>query len=184
MTEKVGRMTDESRRSLTLSAPRVLLLAAALLLVMPAAVNAGWDDLPAEMPWAADVELHSLGPADDIGMRVLDVRDGSTPLQTGDVIKVMYKLYLLDDDGEQGVHIYSQSNPEEAFNYQLGSRSVIKGFAAAIETMKLGSRRVAVLPPDIAYGVNGARSFGVPPHATLLYYLEVVQITESAKGEL
>lgn len=47
--------------------------------------------------------------------------------------------------------------------------------------MRVGGQRVAILPPSIAYGKHGMSSFGIPPEATLVYYLEVIDAQVSAR---
>lgn len=68
--------------------------------------------------------------------------------------------------------------PLAAYKLTLGPKdiSVLAGFEEACRGMRVGGQRVALLHPGIAYGI-GATEFGIPPHATLLYYLEVIGVT-------
>ena len=50
--------------------------------------------------------------------------------------------------------------------------------------MSFGGKRVAILPSNIGYGPSGMSSFGIPPDATLVYYLEVQKPKLGAKGDL
>ena len=40
--------------------------------------------------------------------------------------------------------------------------------------MKVGGRRELVLPPDLAYGVNGYQ--GIPGNATLIFDVDLVSV--------
>ncbi|HZQ84446.1 MAG TPA: FKBP-type peptidyl-prolyl cis-trans isomerase [Acidimicrobiales bacterium] len=52
---------------------------------------------------------------------------------------------------------------------------VIKGFSLAITGMKVGSRRVVVIPPDLGYGANGSPP-AVGPNETLVFVIDLVGI--------
>lgn len=52
----------------------------------------------------------------------------------------------------------------------------VLGFEEAVKSMQVGGRRVAIVPPHLGYG-RGANDFGIPPYATLLYYIEVTGVT-------
>jgi peptidylprolyl isomerase len=52
---------------------------------------------------------------------------------------------------------------------------VIKGFSLAITGMKVGSRRVVVIPPDLGYGAGGSPP-AVGPNETLVFVIDLVGI--------
>lgn len=52
---------------------------------------------------------------------------------------------------------------------------VIKGFTLAITGMKVGSRRVVVIPPDLGYGAAGSPP-AVGPNETLVFVIDLVGI--------
>ncbi|MBV8959038.1 MAG: FKBP-type peptidyl-prolyl cis-trans isomerase, partial [Actinobacteria bacterium] len=49
---------------------------------------------------------------------------------------------------------------------------VIKGFSLAITGMKVGSRRVVVIPPDLGYGAAGSPP-AVGPNETLVFVIDL-----------
>ena len=65
--------------------------------------------------------------------------------------------------------------PPAAFKFRIGSHSVVPGFAEAVSSMTVGGKRIALLPPAVAYGARGMPSFGIAPGTTLLYYIEVIE---------
>ena len=52
---------------------------------------------------------------------------------------------------------------------------VIKGFSEAITGMKVGSRRVVVIPPDLGYGAAGSPP-AIGPNETLVFVIDLVAI--------
>ena len=58
----------------------------------------------------------------------------------------------------------------------LASRFV-KGFNEGLSTMKIGGKRIMVIPGDLGYGAKGDRASGIPPNATIIFEVELLEIT-------
>ncbi len=54
------------------------------------------------------------------------------------------------------------------FQFKIGVGQVIKGMDILIKQMSRGQRAKAVIPPDLAYGVDGRYPL-IPANATLLF---------------
>lgn len=52
---------------------------------------------------------------------------------------------------------------------------VIAGWTEALQMMKVGSKWRLTVPPELAYGANGAGN-AIPPHATLVFEVELLDI--------
>tara|TARA_B100001250_G_scaffold2042_1_gene1802 strand:- start:4243 stop:4581 length:339 start_codon:yes stop_codon:yes gene_type:complete len=77
---------------------------------------------------------------------------------------------------EDGSVFDSSLNPGRSpFTFTLGSGSVIKGWDQGLKKMKVGGKRKLTIPPDLAYGSNGAGS-AVPPNATLIFEVELLEV--------
>lgn len=57
------------------------------------------------------------------------------------------------------------------FSFPLGGRRVIQGWDQGVAGMKVGGRRMLVIPPDLAYGEQGTGPIG--PNATLVFVVDL-----------
>ncbi len=103
--------------------------------------------------------------------KVLEEGSGPTMLR-GYLVNVSYKGMLPDG------RVFDQSilhgGPIE---FELGTGQVIIGWDLVIEQMRKGERRVVAIPPELAYGTQGAGGV-IPPNSYLVFELEVTSYTE------
>jgi len=64
----------------------------------------------------------------------------------------------------------------EPFAFQVGAGQVIPGWEIGLLGMKVGGKRELVIPPQLAYGNNGAGNV-IPPGATLRFEIELLAAT-------
>ena len=73
----------------------------------------------------------------------------------------------------------SSLNPgREPFTFTLGVGSVIKGWDLGVKGMKVGGKRKLTIPSDLGYGDKGAGNL-IPPGATLIFEVELIEVLES-----
>lgn len=60
----------------------------------------------------------------------------------------------------------------ETFEFQLGAGQVISGWDRGIEGMRVGGRRRLTIPPDLAYGRQGAGGV-IGPNETLVFVVDL-----------
>jgi peptidylprolyl isomerase len=90
----------------------------------------------------------------------------------GDTVLTHYRGWLAD--GTPFDNSYDRGKPFPVRN--VGRAGVIKGWNEGLLGMKKGGKRRLVIPPELAYGPSG-RPPVIPPAATLVFDVEVVDIT-------
>jgi peptidylprolyl isomerase len=63
----------------------------------------------------------------------------------------------------------------DTFKFGLGQGQVIQGWDQGIPGMKVGGRRVLVIPPDLAYGASGSPPT-IPANAPLVFVVDLKKI--------
>ncbi len=64
---------------------------------------------------------------------------------------------------------------DETFEFRLGAGQVISGWDRGVEGMKVGGRRRLTIPPDLAYGRQGAGGV-IGPNETLVFVVDLVGV--------
>ena len=96
---------------------------------------------------------------------------GGVEAKIGDTVSVHYVGTL--PNGQE----FDNSNKRgEPFEFTLGEGRVIKGWEEGVVGMKVGGKRILVIPSDLAYGDSG---YGpIPPKATLVFSIELLGVNE------
>ena len=74
----------------------------------------------------------------------------------------------------------SWKNKKQPFKFTLGQGQVIKGWDEGVVGMKVGGRRVLVIPSDLAYGATGSPP-SIPADATLVFVVDLEKVTKAKK---
>ncbi len=110
------------------------------------------------------------------GLKYYDMVEGDGPSpEAGQTVVVNYAGWL--EDGSPFDNSYDRGEP---FSFELGSGMVIPGWEEGLLTMKVGGKRQLVIPPDLAYGETGAGGL-IPPNATLIFEVELLDIQDSGQ---
>ena len=99
---------------------------------------------------------------------------GKTSPRPGQVVEVHYTGWL-DDAGKEGTKFDSSVDRGRPFSFVAGAGQVIKGWDETVLEMREGETRYIILPPDLAYGTQGAGKV-IPPNATLRFRVELLKI--------
>jgi peptidylprolyl isomerase len=102
----------------------------------------------------------------------IDLAPGSgQPVALGHVVEVSYVGKF--PDGK----VFDRSHTRGAapFRFVYGVTRLIPGWITAVDGMMPGGHRIVAIPPSLAYGEGGLPGI-VPPHATLVYDIEILKV--------
>ncbi len=137
---------------------------AGIALTMGASVSATETIQMDRLPLNEQVTLTS-------GTKVTMVRAGSGDVPGRDVDLLIHYTLTLNGKVTDSSRDRLVPNP---FQLTLGVTQLVPGFTAALEGMRVGEIREAVVPPEQGYGIDGNKMVGVPPKSTLYFNLELV----------
>jgi len=92
-------------------------------------------------------------------------------------VTLHFKVSLID-----GKQLFSSYDRGEPIGFEYGKRFDTPGVEEAIGMMKKGGKATAVVPSKLAYGETG-RAGVVPPFATLIYELEIINVQTKAEHD-
>ena len=102
--------------------------------------------------------------------KILQKGNGKTPSK-GNTVSVHYKGQLLD-----GTVFDSSYKRKQPIEFAIGVGQVISGWDEGIQLLQIGDKARLVIPSNLGYGANGAGGV-IPPNATLIFDVELVDIT-------
>ena len=106
------------------------------------------------------------------GLKYKISKKGSGPnAKKDDLLSVHYSLQLVD--GSEIDSSFTRGNPIE---FTCGVGQVIKGWDEAMQLLNKGSKAILVIPSELGYGAIGAGNGVIPPNATLIFDVELVDI--------
>jgi FKBP-type peptidyl-prolyl cis-trans isomerase FkpA len=106
----------------------------------------------------------------DGGVKYETLKEGTGPeLKPGQRAAIHYEGKL--ENGE----VFDSSRGKTPFSVTFGQHQVIGGWEEGIPGMKVGELRKLTIPPALGYGAKGFPP-KIPPNATLIFEVELVEI--------
>jgi FKBP-type peptidyl-prolyl cis-trans isomerase len=101
-----------------------------------------------------------------------DIQVGTgAALAVGQKASIYYKVWLTNGTLVDQSPV-SSSGQQQAFSLTLGAHQVILGLEQGVAGMKVGGKRLVIVPPTVGYGAQGQGS--VPPNAVLVFEVQLV----------
>lgn len=124
---------------------------------------------PAALMEELDVDRDDLRTTSS-GLQLADVEVGTgTAAQAGRTVVVHYTGRLTS-----GETFDSSRRRDEPFAFTLGAGEVIRGWDEGVAGMRVGGKRVLVIPPSLGYG---NRPVGpIPASSTLVFDVELLEV--------
>ncbi len=154
--------------------------------------DAGFGSIPPNSEVILDVELLSIeAPPEptavdegdlettDSGLQYFDLveGDGATP-EEGGTVMTDYTIWVQDEDG--GYRFVVSSEDSGPIPFTVGSfDTVFPGWDEGVRTMKVGGKRLLIIPSELALGPQGGGD--IPPDAKLVMEIGLVEANEPVK---
>lgn len=161
---------------------RWLLVGLSALLVMALSGCGGQESQPQTTePEATETEQPSVDespttpPATEeeaTELKIEDKKKGTGAEATaGKTVTVHYTGWLTD-----GTKFDSSKDSGQPYTFPLGQGQVIPGWDQGVQGMKVGGVRKLTIPPALGYGEQGAGGGVIPPNATLIFEVELLDV--------
>ena len=106
------------------------------------------------------------------------VGDGAVA-KSGQEVVVHYTGWNYDEKApdKHGSKFDSSRDRNEPFTFLLGAGRVIRGWDEGVAGMRVGGKRVLMIPPAYGYGRKGAGGV-IPPNGSLVFEVELLDVRE------
>lgn len=94
--------------------------------------------------------------------------------QAGSQVTVNYVGKLQDGT------VFDSTSGKQPFQFTLGVGQVIPGWDQGLQGMKVGGKRLLIIPPSLAYGTQGVGP--IPPNSTLIFEVTLVSVAQPQTG--
>jgi peptidylprolyl isomerase len=148
-----------------------LFLLASFAIAFAFAIDVQAQKRPRKTPAKRIVSAGAVKTASGLTYIVTQKGTGRRP-KVGETVVVHYTGTLTN-----GVKFDSSRDSNKEFSFPLGRGRVIKGWDEGIAKLRVGDQAILIIPPSIGYGARGAGGV-IPPNATLIFIVELVDIKE------
>lgn len=101
-----------------------------------------------------------------------DIQKGTgAQLAVGQKAGIYYKVWLTNGALVDQSPV-SSSGQQQPFSFTLGAHQVIPGLEEGVYGMKVGGKRLIIVPPSVGYGAQGQGS--IPPNAVLVFEVQLL----------
>ncbi len=113
----------------------------------------------------------------DSGLQYADLTEGKgDAAELESIVSTHFTIWVQGDEEHEFVFSSEDGDPVA---FIVGGGTVFPGWEEGVLSMKQGGKRQLVIPPDLALGEAGGN--GIPPNATVVMEIELVEVREPAK---
>jgi FKBP-type peptidyl-prolyl cis-trans isomerase len=106
------------------------------------------------------------------GLVYWDIRVGTGEIaKEGSHVRVHYTGWLTN-----GKKFDSSVDAGKPFDFTIGNSEVIKGWEEGVAGMRIGGKRQLRIPPALGYGAEGTPGGPIPPNATLIFDVQLLNV--------
>ncbi len=119
------------------------------------------------------------GSSNITSLQSTDVKAGTgAEAVAGKAVSVHYTGWLYDEKAadKHGAQFDSSHDRDAPFEFTLGGGQVIQGWDQGVVGMKVGGQRTLIIPASLAYGEIGAGGGLIPPNASLVFDVELLDV--------
>jgi len=99
-------------------------------------------------------------------------------IKAGDLVKVFYSGYLIEDDATNGIQrgllFDTRQDGYEPLTFTVGAGEVIAGWDEALTYMKEGGEAKLIIPSKLAY--SSQQQTDIPAYSPLIFYIRVYKV--------
>ena len=116
-------------------------------------------------------------PLPSASLKVKDLVIGRGATATPDATVTVHYVGVRHTDGKQFDSSWERGGPTT-----FSLRKAVKGFTQGIggkgeiSPMKVGGRRIIIVPSELAYGESGTADGGVPPNASIVFVVDLIAV--------
>jgi FKBP-type peptidyl-prolyl cis-trans isomerase len=77
---------------------------------------------------------------------------------------------------ENGIKFWGSRDTNTPLTAVLARPGLIEGWVEGVPGMKVGGKRRLVIPSELGYGAAGRPDEGIPPHAKLIFEIEMLKV--------
>jgi FKBP-type peptidyl-prolyl cis-trans isomerase len=110
------------------------------------------------------------------GLKYLDTKPGTGQMAVAGLTVSVHYTGWIWKNGVKGVQFDTSRDRGKPIVFKLGAGQVIRGWDEGVAGMRPGGQRTLIIPPELAYGARGAGNGVIPPNATLIFEVELVDV--------